>query len=67
MKNNEWGESPGTQDNLLPEDAPMLSELECSLINVFRGFPEPMQKEVFKSVFNMAYQVHNAFGENTSK
>ena len=46
MQKNEWGVEPGTQDNILPETAPMLSELECDLINLFRAFPVDEQKKI---------------------
>lgn len=39
MELNEWGVQPGTQDNIMPEDAPMLSERECDLVNLFRALP----------------------------
>lgn len=52
MKNNEWGVKPGTQDNITTEDAPMLSELECDLVNLFRAFPEAKQRIVVKMLFD---------------
>lgn len=59
MKTNEWGVKPGTQDNITPEDAPMLSDMECDLVNIFRAMPEPMQKEAFKAIFELVRQVHD--------
>ncbi|MCL2220969.1 MAG: hypothetical protein FWC20_01890 [Oscillospiraceae bacterium] len=54
MSLNEWGLIPGSQDNLLPEDAPMLSELECSLVNIFRGLPEDVGKKYLQAMFSEA-------------
>ena len=58
MKNNELGIKPGTQDNLTPETAPMLSELECDLVNLFRALPKPTQQIAIKAIFDLVAQVH---------
>ena len=54
MELNEWGAIPGTQDNLLPEDAPMLSERECTLVNLYRAIPEDGGKEMIKLLYEVA-------------
>lgn len=52
---NEWGVTPGTQDNITPETAPMLSERECDLVNLFRALPADKGKEVLHMLFGLAY------------
>lgn len=51
MRKNEWGVKPGTQVNITTEDAPMLSDMECDLVNLFRSFPENQQKVIMKMIF----------------
>ena len=51
MKTNEWGVEPGTQDNITPDDAPMLSERECTLVNLFRAFDSAKGQEIIKYMF----------------
>jgi len=58
MKNNEWGVKPGTQDNITPEDAPMLNENECDLINLYRALPADKGKVVLQSLFSVVTEVH---------
>ena len=60
MKNNEWGVKPGSQENLSPEAAPMLSESERGLINLYRALPEPSQRLAFRALFEFVSQVHDA-------
>ena len=62
MNVNEWGVKPGSQDNLLPEDAPMLSEMECDLINLFRSLPADKGKTVLKALFEIASNEYREAG-----
>lgn len=59
MKVNEWGVKPGTQDNIMPEDASMLSGLECDLVNLFRAFPEKQQQLIVSALFYLAQEAHD--------
>ena len=58
MKNNEWNVAPGTQDNLTPEIAPMLSESECTLVNLYRALPAESELRLIKSMFELVRLVH---------
>lgn len=62
MKTNEWGVQPGTQDNILLEDMPGLSENECSLVNLFRAVPEGTQKMIMQAVMDLVRAVHESEG-----
>ena len=62
MKNNGWSVKLGTQNNITPEDAPMLSEKECDLVNLFRALPEKTGNSIIKDMFELASQVHDVNG-----
>lgn len=52
MNENEWGVLPGSQDNITPNEVPMLSELECDLVNLFRAFNVEKQRKIVQSLFS---------------
>ena len=58
MRPNERGVSLGMQNNITPENVPMLSELECDLINLFRALPEGTRKQVVGSMLNFCIAYH---------
>ena len=51
MKKDISGVTPGTQDNITPDEAPMLSEMECDLINLFRALPASQAQTIIKGLF----------------
>ena len=51
MEKNLWNVKPGTQDNITPDEAPMLSEMECDLINLFRALPASQAQTIIKGLF----------------
>lgn len=40
--------------NLTPENAPMLSENECSMVNLYRALPQTHRQAVLKLIFSLA-------------
>ena len=58
MELNEWGVVPGTQDNLTPDDAPMLSDLECDLVNLYRALLEDRGKRMIRELFKSIMEEH---------
>ena len=58
VKTNEWGEVPGTQENITTDTAPMLSEKECDLVNLFRALPSNTGQRALQMMFALAYGEH---------